>query len=84
MYLLLFGIFAWAIRHPALPILQRLKSSKAIPIKGSAKNMVFCESCQMGKTKRLPFVLSTFVSTFPQQIIHSDEWMSPIPSISGC
>lgn len=46
--------------------------------------MVFCESCQMGKTKRLPFVLSTFVSTFPQQIIHSDVWMSPIPSISGC
>jgi hypothetical protein len=43
-----------------------------------------CDSCQLGKSKRLPFSASNRVSTTPLELVHSDLWTSPVPSISGC
>jgi transposase InsO family protein len=43
-----------------------------------------CESCQLGKSKQLPFVESTRCTFAPLELIHSDVWISPIPSLSGC
>ena len=37
----------------------------------------------MGKSKKLPFYCSSHVSVTPLEIIHSDIWTSPVPSISG-
>ena len=42
-----------------------------------------CPACQLGKHVRLPFSSSSSVSYFPFQLLHSDVWTSPVPSISG-
>lgn len=40
-----------------------------------------CVSCLKGKITKLPFDLSTSVSTYPHALLHSDVW-GPSPSIS--
>ncbi|GKA99223.1 ribonuclease H-like domain-containing protein [Tanacetum coccineum] len=47
------------------------------------KPPVLCHACQLGKNVRLPFVSSDTVVTSCFDIIHSDVWTSPIPSLSG-
>jgi hypothetical protein len=42
-----------------------------------------CHACQLGKHVRLPFSSSSSFSYFPFQLLHSDVWTSPVPSISG-
>ena len=43
-----------------------------------------CESCQLGKSVRLPFSASTFVATRPLERIHCDLWgPSPVKSNQG-
>ena len=44
----------------------------------------FCDSCQLGKSKRLPFNASNRISSQPLELIHTDLWTSLIPSVSGC
>jgi transposase InsO family protein len=46
------------------------------------KNHV-CASCQLGKAKKHHFHTFTRISEFPLQLIHTDLWTSPIPSVSG-
>ena len=45
---------------------------------------VVCHSCQVGKSKNLPFSFSTCISTKALQLIHTDVWTSPIQSVSSC
>ncbi|GJY16284.1 ribonuclease H-like domain-containing protein [Tanacetum coccineum] len=47
------------------------------------KPPVLCHACQLGKHVRLPFVSSNIVISSYFDIIHSDVWTSPIPSLSG-
>ncbi|GJX74260.1 ribonuclease H-like domain-containing protein [Tanacetum coccineum] len=47
------------------------------------KPPVLCHACQLGKHVRLPFVSSNTIVTSCFDIIHSDVWTSPIPSLSG-
>ena len=41
-------------------------------------------SCQLGKSKQLPFYASSIESTTPLEFIHSDVWSTSTPSLSGC
>jgi len=41
-------------------------------------------SCQLGKSKQLPFSDSLRESTTPLELIHSDVWSTFTPSLSGC
>ncbi|GAA0151098.1 hypothetical protein LIER_09890 [Lithospermum erythrorhizon] len=66
--------------HPASSIVQKVMSSSNIPVKGSSSQSV-CSSCQLGKSYRLPFEESSFVSTAPLEFVFSDVWgKSPIQS----
>ncbi|GKA10918.1 ribonuclease H-like domain-containing protein [Tanacetum coccineum] len=68
--------------HPGSDVLRRLISNNVISC-NKEKPRVLCHACQLGKHVRLPFdSLSTIVSSC-FDIIHSDVWTSPIPSLSG-
>lgn len=43
-----------------------------------------CNACQLGKHIKLPFQKSFTQTNKPFELVHSDVWTSPIPSISGC
>ncbi|GKA37805.1 ribonuclease H-like domain-containing protein [Tanacetum coccineum] len=68
--------------HPGSEVLRPLVSSNFISCT-KEKPPVLCHACQLGKHARLPFVSSNTVVTFCFDIIHSDVWTSPIPSLSG-
>ncbi|GJV63651.1 ribonuclease H-like domain-containing protein, partial [Tanacetum coccineum] len=68
--------------HPGSEVLHRLVSSNSISC-NKEKPPVLCHACQLGKHVRLPFVSSNTVVNSCFDIIHSDVWTSPIPSLSG-
>ncbi|GJT59660.1 ribonuclease H-like domain-containing protein [Tanacetum coccineum] len=76
--------YTWHQRlgHPGSEVLRRVLSNNSISC-NKEKSPVLCHACQLGKHVKLPFVSSsTFVSSC-FDIIHSDLWTSPIPSLSG-
>ncbi|GJT45304.1 ribonuclease H-like domain-containing protein [Tanacetum coccineum] len=68
--------------HLGSDVLRRLVSNNFISC-NKEKPLVLCHACQLGKHVRLPFVSSDTVVTSCFDIIHSDVWTSPIPSLSG-
>ncbi|GJZ46817.1 ribonuclease H-like domain-containing protein [Tanacetum coccineum] len=68
--------------HPRGEVLRHLVSSNFISY-NKEKPPVLCHACQLGKHVRLPFVSSSTVISSCFDIIHSDVWTSPIPSLSG-
>ncbi|GKA15331.1 ribonuclease H-like domain-containing protein [Tanacetum coccineum] len=68
--------------HPGSEVLRRLVSNNFISC-NKEKPPVLCHACQLGKHTRLPFVSSNIAVTSCFDIIHSDVWTSPIPSLSG-
>ncbi|GJT09085.1 ribonuclease H-like domain-containing protein [Tanacetum coccineum] len=68
--------------HPGGEVLRLLASSNFISY-NNEKPPVPCHACQLGKHVRLPFVSSSTVISSCFDIIHSDVWTSPIPSLSG-
>ncbi|GJU71830.1 ribonuclease H-like domain-containing protein [Tanacetum coccineum] len=70
------------LRQPGSEVLRRLVSNNFISC-NKEKPLVLCHVCQLGKHVRLPFVSSNTVVTSCFDIIHSDVWTSPIPSLSG-
>ncbi|GJY40656.1 ribonuclease H-like domain-containing protein [Tanacetum coccineum] len=68
--------------HPGREVLRHLVSNNFISC-NKEKPLVLCHACQLGKHVRLPFVSSNTVVTSCFDIIHSDVWTSPIPSLSG-
>ncbi|GKA70177.1 ribonuclease H-like domain-containing protein [Tanacetum coccineum] len=67
--------------HPGGEVLRRLVSSNFISY-NKEKPPVLCHACQLGKHVRLSFVSSSTVISSCFDIIHSDVWTSPIPSLS--
>ncbi|GJR26834.1 ribonuclease H-like domain-containing protein [Tanacetum coccineum] len=67
--------------HPRGEVLHRLVSSNFISY-NKEKPPVMCHACQLGKHVRVPFVSSSTVISSCFDIIHSDVWTSPIPSLS--
>nr|GEZ47179.1 ribonuclease H-like domain-containing protein [Tanacetum cinerariifolium] len=68
--------------HPDSDVLRRLISNNVI-LCNKEKPLVLCHACQLGKHVRLPFDSSSNIVTSCFDIIHSDVWTSPIPSLSG-
>ncbi|GJV75638.1 ribonuclease H-like domain-containing protein [Tanacetum coccineum] len=68
--------------HPGGEVLRRLVSSNFISY-NKEKPLVLCHACQLGNNVRLPFVSSNIVNSSCFDIIHSDVWTSPIPSLSA-
>ncbi|CAL8085961.1 unnamed protein product [Prunus armeniaca] len=63
--------------HPSPVVFQKL--SAHLPLRGSPRSS-FCSHCPLGKSSRLPFQLSSSVSTVLLQLIHCDIWTSPVLS----
>ncbi|GKA97812.1 ribonuclease H-like domain-containing protein [Tanacetum coccineum] len=63
-------------------VLHRLVSNNFISC-NKEKPPVLCHACQLGKHMRFSFVSSNTVVTSCFDIIHSDVWTSPIPSLLG-
>nr|GEY18072.1 ribonuclease H-like domain-containing protein [Tanacetum cinerariifolium] len=68
--------------HLGREVLRHLVSNNFISC-NKEKPLVLCHACRLGKHVRLPFVSSNTVFTSCFEIIHSDVWTSPIPSLSG-
>nr|GEY78329.1 ribonuclease H-like domain-containing protein [Tanacetum cinerariifolium] len=76
--------YTWHQRlgHPRSEVLRRLVSTDSISC-NKEKLPVLCHACQLGKHVKLPFVSSSSSVTSCFDIVHSDLWTSPIPSLSG-
>ncbi|GJV82826.1 ribonuclease H-like domain-containing protein [Tanacetum coccineum] len=76
--------YTWHQRlgHPGSEVLRRLMSSDSISC-NKEKLPVLCHACQLGKHVKLPFVSLSSSVTSCFDIVHSDLWTSPIPSLSG-
>ncbi|GJU29707.1 ribonuclease H-like domain-containing protein [Tanacetum coccineum] len=70
------------LSHPGSEVLRRLVSNKVISC-NKEKPSVLCHACQLGKHVSLPFVSSSTLVSSCFDIVHSDVWTSPIPSLSG-
>ncbi|GJW56707.1 ribonuclease H-like domain-containing protein [Tanacetum coccineum] len=68
------------LRHPGGEVLLRFVSSNFISY-NKEKPLVLCHACQLGKHVMLPFVSSNTMISYCFDIIHSDVWTSPIPSL---
>ncbi|GKC98581.1 ribonuclease H-like domain-containing protein [Tanacetum coccineum] len=76
--------YTWHQRlgNPGSEVLRRLVFSDSISC-NKEKLSVLCHACQLGKHVKLPFVSSSSSVTSCFDIVHSDLWTSPIPSLSG-
>ncbi|GKC78898.1 ribonuclease H-like domain-containing protein [Tanacetum coccineum] len=68
--------------HPGSDVLRRLVSNNVISC-NKEKPPVLCHACQLSKHVRLPFVSSNTIVSSCFDIVHSDVWTSPIPSLLG-
>ncbi|GJU65717.1 ribonuclease H-like domain-containing protein [Tanacetum coccineum] len=68
--------------YPGGDVLRRLVFSNFISY-NKEKPPVLCHGCQVGKHVRLPFISSSTGISSCFDIIYSDVWSSPIPSLSG-
>ncbi|GKD27722.1 ribonuclease H-like domain-containing protein [Tanacetum coccineum] len=70
------------LRHPGSEVLRRLISHNFISC-NKEKPPILCRACQLGKHVRLPFASFSTPVTSCFDIVHSDVWTSPIPSLPG-
>ncbi|GKA46706.1 ribonuclease H-like domain-containing protein [Tanacetum coccineum] len=68
--------------QPRSDVLRRLVSNNVISC-NKEKPPILCHACQLGKHVRLPFVSSNIIVSSCFDIVHSDVWTSPIPSLLG-
>jgi hypothetical protein len=70
--------------HSSAFVFQHLLRHQHLPLVGSVSPSTVCESCQLGKSKQLPFSPSIRSSSNTLEVVHSDVWTSPVPSLSRC
>jgi hypothetical protein len=70
--------------HPSSSVFQLLLCHSQLSLSSSQRQESLCEPCQLAKSKKLPFLISSRISNFPLELIRSDVWTSPVKSISGC
>nr|GEY30381.1 ribonuclease H-like domain-containing protein [Tanacetum cinerariifolium] len=68
--------------HPGSNVLCRLVSNNIFSC-NKEKPPILCHAFQLGKHVRLPFVSSNTIVSSCFDIVYSDVWISPIPSLSG-
>jgi hypothetical protein len=61
--------------------LQQLVSDKLICTSDKISSMIFYDACQAGKSKHLPFYLSSRLSTHVLELVHCDIW-GPSPTVT--
>lgn len=66
----LVSIWHSQLGHHDSPVLHYLISTFNLPIEGSCKLSPIYTECQMGKSKKLPILISNFVSSPPLDIFH--------------
>jgi hypothetical protein len=67
--------------HSSFPVVNHVIKAHHLPISSNHINKnSFCDFCQIGKSKKLPFTPSSRISTGPLELIHSDICTSPILS----
>lgn len=88
--LLMFGervhasIWHSGLGHSASAAFQHSASSFHLPVDGSPKLSSVCTQCQINKSKKSPFSLSSSISSQPLDLIQCDLWgSSPELLISG-
>jgi len=78
-----FDLWHARLGRAAYPIVTRILRSSRLPISTSANKADVCAPGQYGKSKQLPNVPSSRV-TSPLELVHSDVWVSPTVSLGGC
>ncbi|GKE51743.1 ribonuclease H-like domain-containing protein, partial [Tanacetum coccineum] len=68
--------------HPGSDVLHRLVSNNGISC-NKEKPLVLCHACQLGKHVRLSFVSSNTIISSCFDIVHSNVWTLPTPSLLG-
>jgi hypothetical protein len=77
-------VWHFRLGHPSFEVVNRVVKEKQLPVTSSSFNKsTVCISCQLGKSKKLPFHGSSRVSIAPLELIHTDIWTSPVSSVSG-
>ncbi|XP_071695713.1 uncharacterized protein [Rutidosis leptorrhynchoides] len=76
------SIWHQRLGHPSTDVFHRLVSNNYIAC-NNTKSATLCHACQLGKHTRLPFNNSVSNVSSLFDIVHSDLWISPIPSLSG-
>ena len=69
--------------HPAASILQTMLSTFHLPLSSKALKNKPCNACSINKMHKLPFSVSTLISTSPLEVVFSDVWTSPLLSIDN-
>ncbi|XP_071727594.1 uncharacterized protein [Rutidosis leptorrhynchoides] len=75
------SIWHQRLGHPSTDVFRRLISNNSIKC-NNTKSPALCHACQLGKHVRLPFSSSVYHVNSLFDIVHSDLWTSPIPSLS--
>ena len=78
------AIWHCRLGHPSSSTLHNVLHNYSLPVSDSFNKKSICVSCQLGKSKQLPFSASSRESTTPLELIHSDVWSTSTPSLSGC
>lgn len=69
--------------HPNLQTLRTMLAKLSLPCSSLVSSSLFCNSCSINKSHKLPFSTSTLTSTYPLQFLFLDVWTSPVTSIDG-
>jgi hypothetical protein len=80
------SISIWHFRlcHSSIPTINRVIKAHKLPISNISFNKdQLYDSSLVGKSKKLPFSASNRLSNFVLELVHTDLWTSPIPSLSG-
>jgi hypothetical protein len=78
--------FVWhfRLRHCSFVLMSHVLNNSHLPITSVINKTSFCDCCQLGKSKRLPFHSSDRISSHPLELIHADLWTSHVLSKRGC
>ena len=77
------GVDLWHARlgHPNHATLRHILRSFSFTCNKNEDHS--CHACRLGKHARLPFRPSSFVASYPFELVHSDVWTSPVASNTG-
>ncbi|KAI4371597.1 hypothetical protein MLD38_009926 [Melastoma candidum] len=78
-------VIDWHLRlcHPHSNVVRKLDQLHCLPHVLNKTDQHYCNCCALGKSRRLPFTVSTSRATEPFHLLHADVWKSPIESNSG-
>jgi hypothetical protein len=78
------SVWHFRLGHCSSVTMTHVLNKSHLPITSAINKTSFCDSCQLGKSKRLPFHPSDRISSHPLKLIHTDLWTSHVLSKSGC